>query len=870
MLSWTIRYVLGPHLAHTHYDLMLQAINTLISGLPLQLHDGSVGKVTAKIPLPNPLTSTVGLSLESLHLTFYIIPDVSGTPYLDATNLAESVASVADTFIHEELSGPEEAPLRDSFYSELSESTSSLPDHLPGGLDPFSPEEAPRGDGEPPGVSLFATLVERLLSRFAFDAVDTKITIVHPEHASFTLSIPEIRYGTDVSGPSVSDSSSIHGIVRSVSISGVSVTTRLLTPPTMQLYSPGSSQDAPTINIPSGRTTPDNLPPPASPLSDSSEMDEDTQLLMSQSIAFLPPRSTSPTNSVASSMYESAISTSPKHEVTTCEEDVTVVSSPPHPTTPPPLTGRCPSPQPFQESPFMRPVVNTDMDDIEDELVFSLGKEPIIIRIITPLPSRSSPVSQASGPRQHTNNKGKQKEQVDSTGALQLSIRVPVIACALRAQNIRSLIEAANTFSTHSPPMKEAMPVEPPKQGPSLFDHVEGDIQIRGVVVVLVPTKTNLEDFFAHPLIPPPLQQGYVRVLMEGWSASFSLQNEPTRNVVRTSTNTRQLTASFSLSELSIFAFLSQEASAPQPNLHASPILITDPYLGTQYPTAHKHPDVSSWDYQGSLPVFDVMDWTDPVHRSESTRLSQWRTRPHQHKSMPRDTPTQRKEDPLSSSPRSYPFKSASPRSLGTSPSSGTPKGLNDLSSRPRYPAISAKLTFISTTRLSSRSNSSKTTSSVQIDVKLAPLHTFVDVALCLEGSAPGSPSKLISFINELVPPKSNLPDEEIDDDETGTTGDLNEEPGTPRAGTPPPFGFGRYDREEERERKRLERLVLDDLDLGFDYLQGTPRKKSEPESPNRRRSHHTVRAIRKVCLVCSMLINSIGSWFKAGYHNFC
>ena len=57
----------------------------------------------------------------------------------DPLNLAESVTSVAETFIHDELDADEEATLRDSFHPDMTASHLSL-DHVPGGLDPFITE----------------------------------------------------------------------------------------------------------------------------------------------------------------------------------------------------------------------------------------------------------------------------------------------------------------------------------------------------------------------------------------------------------------------------------------------------------------------------------------------------------------------------------------------------------------------------------------------------------------------------------------------------------------------------------------------------------------------------------------------------------
>lgn len=443
--------------------LISQAINALISGLPIRLRDGSVGKVTARIPWPNPLTSSVGLSLESLHLTFYLEPtlaDPTERPFTD--NLADSVASVAETFIHEELSAREEAALRESFHPDLARSDiSEFEENVPGGLDPFiSEDEVHQHDAEPPGVSIFATLIERLLARFQFDATDTRITIVNPQNASFTLIVPDIRYSTEsqATAPQVpeggvrdSAEKAALGEVRKVIITGATVTTRCLRPPSPKLL-PASPATPPhtasgdavssTPSAPTTPVTPDlpapievdlsqsqayspeyspevpqihGLPSPAEPSSpyhsDSSDMDEETQMFMSQSIAMLPPRPISPASSVASSMYQSAISTSapdtglddipeevpqsrsstpsPPERVEAREEQashipVETVESP---------TGTPPASRSPVTSPFQRRM-DISTAEIEDETVLSLGSEPIEIRLTTPSPR--PPVPQPS------------------------------------------------------------------------------------------------------------------------------------------------------------------------------------------------------------------------------------------------------------------------------------------------------------------------------------------------------------------------------------------------------------------------------------------------------------------------------------------
>ena len=139
--------------------------------------------MTARIPWPNPLTSTLGFSVQSLNLTFHLIPVISESIGFSATNLADSVASAAESFIHDELTPREEATLRESFHPDLASSFYDHAQNVPGSIDPFlrgAEDEEFHSDADPAGVSMFATLIERLLARFEFDAVDTKITLIQP------------------------------------------------------------------------------------------------------------------------------------------------------------------------------------------------------------------------------------------------------------------------------------------------------------------------------------------------------------------------------------------------------------------------------------------------------------------------------------------------------------------------------------------------------------------------------------------------------------------------------------------------------------------------------------------------------------------
>lgn len=808
--------------------------------------------MTARVPWPNPLTSSVGLSLESLHLTFHLVPQKAyNAPQTSPSILAESVASVADTFIHEELSPPEEAELRESLHLDPGASPQPSNDHLPGGFDPFLPDSDDiRGDSDLAGVSIFATLLERLLSRFEFDALDTKITLVDPGHASFTVIIPSVRYSAeadrevnaDMQGPGNEPKGpSVEGVVRSVIISGVTLTTRSLRPPSPAPFTPTASPIStkhPSIDRLPALPSPPGSPAPPSPYSDSSDLDDDTHLLMSQSIAVLPPRAISPSSSVASSLYQSAIS-----------EASTTRDNPERPFSkiPPssvPLDIDNPPPKQAEDASPTHPVLEVLANEIEDETLVSFASEPIVIRLITPPPLKPAPRSeQSAGGRAQQSNDTSGNLPVDPPIPRDDTVRVEVtlgtIGVALHAYNILSLLDVAQGWSSHSSPPVRSNNGDPrvPSSSPSsILDNLQTTVDVRGIVLLLLPHKEiskpedndALSEFFRRPLVPPRCSYGYVRLQLEGIGASLSMKDvrPGTSRISRTPTSKRLLQSSFWISELSLFAFVSSGSSDLPSDLSASPILLTDPRLPSQYPVSPTHIHIRDPDLYSDLPLFGVEDWTHPSNRSSSAKLSLWRTKPsHGRPSSVVGSPARRNEElpsELLSSPSilSSPLKRPFP--IGTSASPGK---IGESVQRSHSRAIQVKITSDIFTKVS-HENRTRSVSSTKVDVELVPLHVFVDLDLVLEKDASGNMSQAMAFIDEVSTPsisRAVVGDTKSQVEEEGTGSDEEDAdtpPATPRA--PNRHGLRRAEREREDERRRLERLVLEDLDLGFDYGHNT------------------------------------------------
>ncbi|KAG6866970.1 hypothetical protein C0991_003886 [Blastosporella zonata] len=725
-------------------ELDNEAINSLISDLPVSLQAGSISSVIARIPWPNPLSSTLGFSLDSLHLTFHLLPAISDSAH-PSSNLAESVASVAESFIHDELSPQEGAALWTSFHSDIVTPEQLGGDPIvPGGLsaDPFlsNPEEAAtQSDLDPAGVSIFATLIERLLARFEFDATNTKVTIVHPKNMSITASISEIRYHTDdnngVSGLTP-DTVQLRGQRRTLSISGLTFSAQNLRSDTQI---PGLF--TPTRYSPPASSSRDS-PRPVSPSSSSSSMDEDTQFAMSQSLAFLPPRQPSPSGSVSSSMYQSAISTVSMHTDGGNDDHLDRSGS----RTPSPVT------RPATLPAIPLPSHNQVYEHATGDIMMSFGSAPILLHINTPPPASF----EADNFSVHGNEPGGEQ-------GVQFTLTLGVIACALQAWQIRALLELANEFQSHPQAGKDT-------QTQSMIDF-KLVANIRGLVI-LVPLPSSkssdapsLAEFFKWPLVPLILPHSYARLYLE--TISISISSKPALHVSSgnkekaTSSTVKATTGALTVDDISLFYIHESSSVIPARDLVASPILITDPDLPSLYDFHHQHP---SKDGPDLLPTFEIVDWTADKHLSNGLKLSLWRTKP-------------------------------APRRNAVHP------GTNVVP--PVRSAVAIKIRY----RISSPRSEQQETSD-EVEVNIIPLHIFLDLGRIRW-------DEIFSFMDEVLGDKQPIDRLSAQEPEALSSSDDSDG----EENTPPPTSHRIWHTEEgESERRRLAKLVLEDLDLDHNY----------------------------------------------------
>jgi autophagy-related protein 2 len=647
------------------------------------------------------------------------------------------MASVAESFLHEELTPREEASVLGSLHSEFPGALSDFEqDVVPGGLDPFEVGngEEPRSETEPGGISLFATLIERLLSRFEFDAHDIRVTIVHPDNVSVTLTLPEIKYSanTKQSEAMPSTPECVIGVTRSLTTSGIMLQ--------MKDLESGATQFPPVAtSIPSSpfanADIPDRVYQTESPRSSSSSLDEETTIAMSQSLATLPPRPASP-YSAASSMYQSALSA-----VNEADEHF------PEPT--------------FSEPTIFPPSQFHDNRSTPEETVFSSGSTPITIQIVTAPPSSQS-----------------EELALDRGDKMTFSMHTGLLSCALRPWHIRGLLRFSSQLLSKLPqsqPRPSSAGVSPVVGGLSGFD-VETSLNLRGLVLLLLPshsgaTSEDLQQFFLHPLVPPALPSGYLRLHVEGIFTSLVLPSQPSpvpKQTIQAGTGLSEhskITGVVSIHNLNIFGFRPCSDGIP-----AFPVLFTDPHLPNQYPPQHLHPSESDGNLNESLPEFNILDWTNPDHQKKgAARLSYWRCKPKA-RQQSRQSGLQSTSPPISNQP-------------------GRPSSFDH-----DEHVLSVEFQKV---------GKHKGSSHLLVEGRVLPLHLLVDLDTAIGDDA------VMQFLEEatqgLAVP-GEMTSSNTDPDRTF----LDE--------TPPAAPRPHRISDEEKERRRLERMVLEDLDLGYDY----------------------------------------------------
>ena len=697
------------------------------------------------------------LSVQSLNLIFLLISPVANDVPPPSTNLADSISEAAQLFAHEEITREESTEAYQAFQSSGASHTSKNEDYVPGGLNASTDEPEVLSDVDPTGISMFASMFEYLLSQFTFSAKDISITVIHPGHSSFRFKVSDLRYGRPTSGSGES--------TRTLSISGVEIAhcdlstsnspssshseSRSLSSTPCDFPAPSHRVDS----VPSSTVAFPSPPTPSFSLEGMSSSNEPVPSVKPPTPSTPENRSrpSSPSGSTTSSLFQSALTTQGlKLTPGTCEDTIGhsqhVGADDIEPNSSSGPVGSC----------LLSKADEAMANGLLYRVIVSLTTETIAVHITT---SASSVSSRPSVPNPHASGS-------DTSGSdylqpnLEISVSVGILACALTSAQITAILDFVSAIGTYSstsapPPVSNSPGFVVPSL--SLLDQAKLTIQIRGFVLLLqsvtAPHTSSshdvpLADFFTHPLRPPKSNHSYVRFLIDRLQADLSVStaleqvvDEPNMNpehlpgrsrVPRVVRGTTSSHIRFSVDDLSALAFCMPRNATVQPASHSAfvlPIVLTDPFLFTQYrlehhppPNMEHHLNVPSEFIRKAvpaLPEFEILDWTSEDNRTSQAKLSFWRVRPPPSSRHPQ-------RDHLGDSP-AHPPAASIPKIISEEKPPNKPQS-----------ALSGQV-LLSTPKDSGTGGSSEPTCSIQINI--APLHLFIDM---------GSISAALNFLETL------------------------------------------------------------------------------------------------------------------------
>ena len=621
----------------------VQELNSYIPpGIPLVLTSGSLAKLTARIPLPNLWSAPLTITLDTLHLELDLsAPSTKGkepetprqlrsqqashpSPSLD---LAGSVTTAADEFLHEELDAYEEAELDRSIRQSLILSTN----------DPFSQEDLPGafpspelGSAEGPSsplspsaesMTVLAGLIERVLARLDFQAnnVRVKINYGHPTHGgSFELRVGKVRYA-DESLPV--EEGGPRSITRVARISSVEV---------FYLPKAGSSVSSspvrPTFS-PSNRSM-----STSSSSSTMSSGDANADMIMSQAVADL--RQSMMTSSVASgaSVYEDAL------DELTEEPDISTKKDEGN--------GDAGQDEDRSATPTPAPHITTQVPDV---LVLSCGHEDIVLRITTtraqiPLVSGQSFTSSSSPPPSVS------RPSIDPLASAlplcQVQLSIGFISCLLFPDQTTALLGMVQALATPSSDTKE----EASMTSQPLQPRLEISLAVKGINMALVydlssdisQLEAPISRFWSKPSTTY-LPVGHLKLVAQALEARYSFNGFVPRPAPASKLSKTQILPnrratittpplpewSGTIHQLSIFEYIpsSPSPTADPPSASALPVLIFDSNLTKQYDAGLSGASTVRSAHE-AFPEYETVDWLDAKLQGRPGGERIWRVRP--------------------------------------------------------------------------------------------------------------------------------------------------------------------------------------------------------------------------------------------------
>ncbi|WWD01656.1 hypothetical protein V866_008601 [Kwoniella sp. B9012] len=631
-------------------------INSLIPpAVPLLLTSGTLSKVTARVPVSNLWSDPLCLTLDTLTLSFVLSRPSSSSSnkgkqpssssstarYELHRDLAESVTSAADDFLHQELDAYEEAELdrsiRQSLVLNATDPFSN--DEVPGSF-PFGGPISPGLDGQPlpatvESTTVLAGLVERILARLEFKIKNVNIQIrFDDEHHGgvFEVRVAEIKYADESQIQTEStENDNSRTTIRSIRLSGVTV--HMLPIPTVD--SSQVSSIRPTFTPSSSRSS------SISSTSTSSSGGEYQDMMMSQAVVDLRESTMSNLNSDAS-VYLSAISERPAASIPVIPEKAISEEESSRSATPTPTT----------------PVKPTYQNG---RLLMSFGAEDIVLRMKTTRPLSSVPSDLSAIPHR--------------LPSVDIQISIGTIASVILPDQAATILAALQYATKPLPDGNSSIPSarqsSATQEGaqPQFTAHVQMKALYASIIYDMSASSDphvidNLSSFWVKPsttFIP----SGHLRLRLDTFEAHYatkgssarpqavsrpSRQSHPntTRLPRRSSTITRPgpppPTLTVTLQDASIFEYLASDTTTGDPSDvppgGAFPVLLFDTNLPRQYEVA---PGVSSssnslGSAQGKVtaamgtppvfPEFDSVDWRNSgLQRKSGGSEKQWKVK---------------------------------------------------------------------------------------------------------------------------------------------------------------------------------------------------------------------------------------------------
>ncbi|WWC85245.1 uncharacterized protein L201_000107 [Kwoniella dendrophila CBS 6074] len=628
-------------------------IDSLIpSSIPLTLTSGSLSKVTARVPVSNLWSDPLSLTLDTLTLSFTLSRPSSKNKGKSTNShsqskqnkshrdLAESVTSAADDFLHQELDAYEEAELDKSIRQSL---ILNSPDpfnneELPGSF-PFGVPTSPGSDGQPlpatvESTTVLAGLVERILSRLEFKIqnINIQIKFDDEEHGGiFEIRVNQIKYADESqAGATHSENKDVKSTIRSIRLSGVNVH---LLPKSEKAVLESQARFRPSSSRSSS----------ISSNSSSSTNGEYQDMMMSQAVVDLRESSMSNLNYEAS-LYLSAISERPGDVIPSIPE--TSISE----------NGTSRSATPTPTSPSKPP---------KETLLLTFGSEDIVLRLKTTrsvssvtTASTASPPTSPSLPKQTSTRLPTIDVEVilGTIATVILPAQATVILAALQYAS-----EAGHNDTTVSQVNAQTTTSLGPHQ-PQLSTQIRMKALFASVVYDMTASSdpqfdNNIAAFWTKPsttFIP----NGHLRLRLDTLVAHYSSKGfkpqivsrpsrpsypSATRLPRRTSTIARlgppPPTLQITLQDASLFEYLAADTTTADPSDippgGAFPVLLFDTNLPRQYDVA---PGVSSNPVTPSsnrnissistFAEFDSVDWRNSgLQRKSGGSEKQWKVK---------------------------------------------------------------------------------------------------------------------------------------------------------------------------------------------------------------------------------------------------